>query len=515
MDVVIYARYSSDKQREESIEGQLRECKAFAERKGYRVIKTYIDRAMSAKTDNRPDFLQMIKDSAKTAFEAVIVWKLDRFARNRFDSAHYKHILRKNGVKVISATENLSDGSESIILESVLEGMAEYYSVDLAEKVTRGMTENALKAKFNGGSIPFGFKISKNGFYQVNAKTAPIVQKIFEMYADSGTITEILQYLKEYGIKNNKGKDFTFNSIRKMLGNRRYLGEYQYKDIVLPDKIPRIISDELYERVQQRMKDNARAPAKHKAIDDYILSTKLICGHCGASMVGESGTAKSGLVYHYYKCATAKRKKSCPKKTVRKVEIEEIVLKKCIEIIFSDDKISKIADEVIKYQKEDNKEIPLLKQEIKETEKSIQNLVKAIEQGAFTKSVKTRLDTLETVLDELKTKLIQAEIAKTLITKEMVVFYFQKFRELDFTKLENKQALVDNLVNRVILYDDRFIIFFNHNEKQATVSLDNINCSDLGTLGSPTMYLANACFTAFASSFLFDFCTCHLFATCF
>ncbi|MGN1086836.1 MAG: hypothetical protein ACI4Q5_07355, partial [Porcipelethomonas sp.] len=121
------------------------------------------------------------------------------------------------------------------------------------------------------------------------------------------------------------------------------------------------------------------------------------------------------------------------------------------------------------------------------------------------------LDTLETVLDELKTKLIQAEIAKTLITKEMVVFYFQKFRELDFTKLENKQALVDNLVNKVILYDDRFIIFFNHNEKQTTVSLDKINCSDLGTLGSPNHNPENDVFTLFSGfSFIVNYSFCEL-----
>ena len=145
MNAVIYARYSSDNQREESIEGQLRECKDFAEKQGMNVIQSYIDRACSAKTDNRPAFQEMIRDSSKRGFEVVIVWKLDRFSRNRYDSARYKAALRKNGVKVISATEKISEGSEGIILESVLEGFAEYYSADLSEKVTRGMTENALK----------------------------------------------------------------------------------------------------------------------------------------------------------------------------------------------------------------------------------------------------------------------------------------------------------------------------------------------------------------------------------
>lgn len=157
MNGVIYARYSSDNQREESIEGQLRECKDFAKRNDITIVDSYIDRAFSATTDRRPAFQKMIKDSAKNMFDVIIVWKLHRFARNRYDSAHYKAQLRKNGVKVISANENISEGSEGIILESVLEGMAEYYSADLSEKVIRGLTENAMKCKFNGGPITFGF----------------------------------------------------------------------------------------------------------------------------------------------------------------------------------------------------------------------------------------------------------------------------------------------------------------------------------------------------------------------
>jgi len=138
---VIYARYSDSSQREESIEGQIRECTEYAKYNGITIIGTYIDRALSAKTDNRPEFQRMIRESAKHLFDVVIVWKLDRFARNRYDSAHYKNILRKNGVKVISAKENISEGPEGIILESMLEGYAEYYSAELSEKTHRGQKQ--------------------------------------------------------------------------------------------------------------------------------------------------------------------------------------------------------------------------------------------------------------------------------------------------------------------------------------------------------------------------------------
>ena len=152
MNAAIYARYSSDNQREESIDGQIRECMEYCSRNGMTVIKEYIDRALSAKTDQRPDFQRMIKDSAKGLFDVVVVWKLDRFARNRYDSAHYKAALKKNGVRVVSAKENIADGPEGIILESMLEGMVEYYSAELSVKVIRGHTENALKCKYNGGT---------------------------------------------------------------------------------------------------------------------------------------------------------------------------------------------------------------------------------------------------------------------------------------------------------------------------------------------------------------------------
>ena len=155
LKAVIYARYSSSSQREESIEGQIRDCTAYAERNGYTVIGTYADRALSGTTDNRPEFQRMIKGSKRKQFDLVIVWKLDRFARNRYVSAKYKYQLRQNGVRVVSANESISQGADGILLESMLEGMAEWYSENLKENVLRGLTVNANKLKWNGGTLPY------------------------------------------------------------------------------------------------------------------------------------------------------------------------------------------------------------------------------------------------------------------------------------------------------------------------------------------------------------------------
>ena len=191
MTAVIYARYSSDNQREESIEGQIRECTAYAEKNGITVVKHYIDRALSAKTDNRPDFQQMIKDSEKRLFDIVLVWKLDRFARNRYDSAHYEYQLERNHVKLVSATEPISDSPAGIMVKSMLTGMAEYYSAELSEKVVRGMTENVLKGKYNGGTIPIGFKVDEEKFFQVDPLKAPFVVEAFQRYNDGATMKGI------------------------------------------------------------------------------------------------------------------------------------------------------------------------------------------------------------------------------------------------------------------------------------------------------------------------------------
>ena len=234
MKAVIYARYSSDNQREESIEGQIRECTAFAEKNGMTILKHYIDRAYSAKTDDRPQFQQMIKDSDKHLFDVILVWKLDRFARNRYDSVRYKNQLKKNGVKVVSATELISEGSEGVLLESILEGMAEYYSADLSEKVSRGLTENALKCKHNGGPAPTGYIIDADHFLQIDPIKAPFVLEAFQRYAEGATMTDIRDWLNEKGVTNSVGKPMNYNTVQLMLRNRRYIGEYSFRDIVIP-----------------------------------------------------------------------------------------------------------------------------------------------------------------------------------------------------------------------------------------------------------------------------------------
>ena len=494
MKAVIYARYSSDNQREESIEGQIRECTAFAEKNDITVLKHYIDRAYSARTDHRPAFQEMIKDSDKHLFDMVIVWKLDRFSRDRYDSARYKVLLKKNNVRVVSATEVISSGADGILLESVLEGFAEYYSADLAEKVTRGMTENALKCKFNGGSMPIGYVIDEKQHFQIDPLTAPFVLEAFKRYIEGATMKELIDFFNEKGIKNKSGGDINYNSIQRMLNNRRYIGEYAFRDIVVPDGIPAIVPKELFDRVQAKLAKNKKSPARHKAEEDYLLTTKLFCGCCGAYMCGESGKGRSGEVHRYYKCVSIKKRRAiCNKKSVRKDWIEDIVVNATMKMLMNDTTIDAIVAALIALQDAENVNLPLYEKQLKETNVAINNLLNAIQAGILNRSTKERFDQLEATRDELENKIAAEKLAKPRITEEQLRFFLDRFRKLDVRQLSHRRMLIDTFINAVFLYDDKLVLTYNFREGTETITFDDLknklgegfSGSDMSSVAAP------------------------------
>ena len=516
MTAVIYARYSSDNQREESIEGQIRECTAYAEKNGITIVKHYIDRAISAKTDNRPEFQQMIKDSDKKLFDIVLVWKLDRFARNRYDSARYKTQLKKNGVKLMSATEIISEGPEGIILESVLEGYAEYYSADLAEKVVRGQTENILKGRCNGGRGTFGYTLDSERKFHIDPLTSPFVLESFRKYNEGSTMKEIRDWLNENGIKNPVGGAFTYNSVEHMLKNRRYIGELKFRDVVVPDAIPPIIPLELFEDVQEKIAKNKKAPARRKAEDDYLLTTKLFCGYCGALMFGESGTSRTGEVHRYYKCATAKKHKGCKKKTVRKQWLEDLVVNQTMQLVKDDAAMESIIAKVMELQNKENTNIPLYEKQLRDAESGIQNMLNAIQVGILTSSTKERLEQLEETKRELEARIAEEKLAKPKVTEEFIRFWLLRFRKLDMSLKDQRQALVDTFINAIYLYDDKVLITFNYKEGTQTVTFGEAseiasegNGSDLDCFTAPENAVKSKDFMAFlfCKPWVHGFCT--------
>ncbi len=487
MTAVIYARYSSDNQREESIEGQIRECTAYAEKNGFYILDTYIDRALSAKTDNRPQFQKMIQDSSQKLFDVILVWKLDRFARNRYDSAHYKNVLKKNNVKVVSATETISHGAEGILLESMLEGMAEYYSAELSEKINRGLTENALKSKYNGGTRPIGYVINSERRFAIDPQTAPIVLEAFKLYASGKTIKEVMDIVNNKGLRTTRGGKLSFSAVNRMLQNRSYIGEYHYSGIVNENGVPQIVPKELFDKVQKTLIKNKKAPARHKAKDDYLLTTKIFCGNCGSMMVGEIGTGRNNQQYRYYKCIGAKRRKGCDrKKGIKKDVIENLVLSYVIRLIMNDEIVEKIIDLAMADQQKENIALPALQKQLSDINRSIENMLNAIQDGIYTPSTKERLTSLENSREELEILIAKEQISKPIISRNQFRYWLHELRNLNIEHLESRKCLVNTFVNSVVVYEDKIELVFNYREGTETVPFNTLKTvSDFSMVTPP------------------------------
>lgn len=483
---VIYARYSSDRQNEQSIAGQVDVCKKWAANNDIEIIDIYHDEALTGKTDKRPAFQRVIKDAKTGKFDYIIVYKLDRFARNRYDSAIYKAQLKKYGIRVISAMETIADGPEGIILESVLEGMAEYYSANLSQNVLRGMQQRAEQGKFIGGTIPLGYKIDADKNYVIDENSAFLVKQIYEKYADGYTIKEITQELNAAGYKSATGRNFNYNSLHTVLTNKKYIGIYECLDIVLDNAIPRIIDDETFQKVQQRIKANKRAPARAKSSVDFLLTGKLFCGNCGNNMVGDSGTSKTGATHFYYSCIEKKRRHGCKKKSVKKDWIEKVITDVTINQVLTDENIKFIAEkayEIHEKEREDKSEINALQNSLREVEKVINNIMNAIEQGIITPTTKDRLMEAEERKSAILASIAREEIQKPKITKEHIEFFLHDMKNKIYNSTERTEIIIQTFVNAVYLYDDKMVITFNFTEDK---ELKKLELTDIEKFGFDT-----------------------------
>lgn len=499
MNVVLYARYSDSKQREESIEGQLEWCYEYAKREGHSVIGEYIDRAISAKTDERPQFQKMIKDSSKKLFQGIVVYQLDRFSRNRYDSAHYKNILKKNGVGVFSARESISDDASGIIVESVLEGMAEYYSVELSQKVTRGMKTNAEKCLSNGGTTPLGYRIVDHR-YVLDEEKAPIVREIYTKYANGWSIKEICDSLNERHIKTAQGAEFNKSSLHTMLKNRKYLGIYIYKNVEVEGGMPRIIDDDLFKKVQDKMTVNKKAPARARAKAEYLLTTKLFCGYCKSMLVGHSSNQIStkGIIYNYYKCKNSGGSKPCKKKMVMKDYIEDIVVNEC-RALLTPKNIRRIAKEVVKISvsMDDSSELKRLENLLKTAHEEKNNQMASIRKCTNDVVREMIIEDLSKIAADIKELERQITIEKSrhyIMTEEQIIERLAKLANGDINNPVYRKTLIKLFVNKIFLYDDKFTITFNTGDEEVTITdilLDKMESASKSK-GAKSLCLSNA-----------------------
>ena len=452
----IYARYSCDAQTEQSIEGQLHVCKEYAERNGIVILDTYIDRAMTGTNDNRPDFRRMIKDSAKRLWNMIIVYKLDRFSRNKYETAIHKKTLKDNGVKVVSAMENIPDTPEGIILESLLEGMNQYYSAELSQKVRRGMRETRLKGYYQGGGLPYGYRVEDRKIV-IDEEQAQNVRYMYEQFSKGVYVRQIIEALTAKGIVYH-GKPFAKNTVYNILKNEKYRGVYYHGEERIDNMYPQIVPDEIFDRVRRIIESNKHG--KRSVEVTYLLRHKLICGYCGQSVIADNGTARNGERRYYYKCRGRKaRVNDCKKKAIPKEELERLVLDTIITQLKEPELMDKLISAILEEQERRNREnsaLLVMQREQRQNEIALDNIMKAIERGIMNNTTNKRMKELEARQEELE-RLILIEQSKqtVLLTQKEVRAYFA-----DALRLE-PQMLVNYLIDKIVLFDDHIDIYFN------------------------------------------------------
>ena len=476
-NAVIYARYSSSGQREESIEGQLRDCHQYARSLGLRVVGEYCDKALTGTMDKRPEFQRMIRDSAKGQFTVLICWKNDRFSRNKYDAVIYKSKLKQNGVKVLYAKETIPEGPEGIILESILEGYAEYYSANLSQNVKRGNYESALKLQTVGQTV-YGLRTGADKRFEHDPQTAPIVKRIFEEYAAGKSAKAICEALNDEGFRTTRGGPFNKSSLTRILRNEKYVGVYDYAGVHDEHGIPPIVGRELFDRVQTMVKKHHEAPAAKRTEGGFLLTGKLFCGECGAAMTGDAGTSKSGKSYLYYTCVNRKKNKKCRKDRAPKAWAEKIIVDELMRIVHSDEVVQTFADRFMEWQQKEmnapNEVLAGLEQQLRQTETAIKNNLSLIDSGVITDSVRSHLMELEIRRDALEKGIAREQLSQNApqFSRESVVWFLEQFRSGDVDDPEWRVYLVDTFLRAAYLFDDgRLILHLNFTGDKSKVSL--------------------------------------------
>lgn len=513
---VIYARYSSHNQTEQSIEGQLRACTAYAEREGMRIVGSFIDRDMTGKNDDRQKFQSMLAAAETSAFDVILVYSLDRFARNRYDSAVHKRRLRAFNVRVLSVSESIPDGPEGILLESVLEGIAEYFSEELARKVRRGMDESAMKGQSTGGSIPIGYFV-RNRRYEIDPTTAPGVLELFTRYAAGDEVKDILARAATIGLRTKptrrtpNGAAINATSLRSILANKKYLGIMKFGAIETPDAIPALIDQPTFDQCAKRTGERKTIARSGKATIQYLLTSKLRCGTCGAFYIGDSGTGARGSTYRYYCCAgrktgrAGKPANACPGRRLVKENIEQFVVEYTARNVLDDLTIARIAKAAEAAQISDRSTLDSLIARAGQTRDDIRSIMEAIKQGIITKSTKSSLLALEqqeeTIQAQIDDERLRIDVPK--ITAAYIAHWLRDFSNGDAKNPDFQKKLIDALINQVQVFSDHLIIVYNYKDGTVQVDLCDLptgtvfSCSDSDPIGEAINIYPNF-FTAFA-----------------
>ncbi|MDE6946345.1 MAG: recombinase family protein [Anaeroplasmataceae bacterium] len=472
---VIYARFSSHGQNEQSIEAQVRICKEFAEGRGLNVINIYPEKARTGTNDNRPAFQKMIADAQTGTFQYIIVYMMDRFARNRRDSIMYKEMLKeKNGVKVLSALEPIAEDEGGEFYEMFLEWNAEKYSKRLSKRVRDGLDTSVANGTYCGGQLIYGYKIEQepiagkpNKFVKrvaINPEEAEIVKFVFTEYDKGTPKKQIAEELNKKGLRY-KGKPFKGRTFDHYLENAKYTGEFYFGGRLCDNMYPPIIDKELFQRVQKQLNKNKYfAGGVASAKVPYLLTGKLFCGYCDTEMVSDGGTSKTGEQHHYYTCKK-RRKHLCRKKRENRDMLERFVVD-CVVDFLSDKQNAAVAvDDVLNYyeKRTDSVNIKAIATKISNAEKEIGKLTDAFvnaNNALLRKNIEIKMAEYEILLKDLSAQKSQLELERgRKVNRKDLLDYIEVLIKGDREDKEYQKRIIDYLVTQVVVFDDNAVCY--------------------------------------------------------
>ena len=487
---VIYARFSSHGQNEQSIEAQVRICKEFAESKGLKTVNIYNDKARTGTNDSRPAFQKMITDAKSGAFKYIIVYMFDRFARNRRDSIMYKEMLKeKYGIRVLSALEPIAEDEGGEFYEMFLDWNAEKYSKRLSKRVRDGLDTSVANGTYCGGTLIYGYRINnepipgKSGKFVkrviIDEEEANIVKFVFEQYDKGFSKKEIAEMLNKQGFRY-KDKPFMGRTFDKYLINRKYTGEFEFGGRHCDNMYPQIISKDLFERVQKRLQENQYfLGGNTKGRIDYLLTGKLFCAHCGTEMVSDGGISKTGIHHHYYACKK-KKKAQCDKRREDKDKLEKYVVD-CVRDFLSDTKnVEVAADDVLNYyeKRTDTNVLKSVQTKIANTKKEIEELADSFVKAKnklLQDTIEKKMGEYEVLLNDLIYQEAQLELERGYkITKKDIVEFVGEVLKGDPNDKDYQKKIIDNLVSQVFVSDDDTVVYL-YIKGGKTIDLLDIN----------------------------------------
>ena len=482
---ICYYRYSSGAQRDVSIDQQREAAHDYAKAHGYHIVKEYEDHAISGTSDERPDFQRMLYEVDRLRPAYLILWKTDRLSRDRIDAVLAKKRLRECGVKITYVAEAIPEDDEAtqILMESIYEAMAASFIVSHRKNVMRGLTYNAENALYNGRKV-FGYTGKPDQKYQVNTDTAPIVRRIFKDYAEGVPMQKICNTLNDAGLRTARGNEFTVGTLHGILKNRAYIGEYKFGSVIVPDGIPRLVSDDVFLAVQEKLRANSRGGkgAVRKVrpdttIEDYWLSGKIYCGLCGEALQGISGKNKIGNPYHYYSCKNHRRH-LCPLKNQRKELMEMIVLYVIQELFRQPAYRILVSGMCYAYHVSQNKGSEAyedsLQARLKEVDVKLANLIKAIEKGIFGDTMSEQMNILESQKIMLKDALLAEQNRKKYALKqEDILRYLDSFVG-DINNPDTRRHLLDSFIDKIYVFPDKLVITFHYTDDRRELPFEEM-----------------------------------------